>query len=137
MFFLQKYLFSNGKWFSQPKYHILRWKTVTVNLKLNFTNLRGKQSKNARKNEKFRKTETKIVFFSWPKDDSGQKYIPMSKTVLCSLLTDRQTDAHKSDYWKQPFRVSGVFPSTYHQGSARKDKNWQWHDGMYQYVLNH
>ena len=33
--------------------------------------------------------------------------------------TDRQTDTHESDYCGHPFRVSGVFPSTYHQGSAQ------------------
>ena len=42
---------------------------------------------------------------------------------LCSVAraqTDRQTDRHESDYCGHPtFRVSGVFPSTYHQGSAQ------------------
>ena len=33
--------------------------------------------------------------------------------------TDTQTDTHESDYCGHPFRVSGVFPSTYHQGSAQ------------------
>ena len=36
----------------------------------------------------------------------------------CSLLTHRQTH-RQSDYWGHPFRVSGFFPSTYHQGSAQ------------------
>ena len=35
--------------------------------------------------------------------------------------TDRQTDTHESEYWGHPFRVSGFFPSTYHQGSAQKN----------------
>ena len=42
---------------------------------------------------------------------------------VCSVArerTDRQTDTHESDYRGHPFRVSGVFPSTYHQGSAQK-----------------
>ena len=35
------------------------------------------------------------------------------------MQTDRQTDRHESDYCGHLFRVSGVFPSTYHQGSAQ------------------
>ena len=38
------------------------------------------------------------------------------------LLTDGRTDGHtdrQSDYCGHPFRVSGFFPSTYHQGSAQ------------------
>ena len=31
----------------------------------------------------------------------------------CALCP--QTDTHESDYRGHPFRVSGVFPSTYHQ----------------------
>ena len=41
--------------------------------------------------------------------------------VAC-LHTDRQTDGQtdrQSDYCGHPFRVSGFFPSTYHQGSAQ------------------
>ena len=33
--------------------------------------------------------------------------------------TDRQTDRHESEYRGHPFRVSGIFPSTYHQGSVQ------------------
>ena len=33
--------------------------------------------------------------------------------------TDRQTDRHESDYCGHPFGVSGVFPSTFHEGSAQ------------------
>ena len=33
--------------------------------------------------------------------------------------TYRHTDTHESDCCGHPFRVSGVFPSTYHQGSAQ------------------
>ena len=43
----------------------------------------------------------------------------MLKSVPCSLRIDTQTDTHKSDYCGHPFRVSGVFPSTYHQGLAQ------------------
>ena len=38
--------------------------------------------------------------------------------VAC-LQTDTHTDT-QSDYWGHPFRVSGFFPSTYHQGSAQQ-----------------
>ena len=48
--------------------------------------------------------------------------VPRSKGVTCIPLTDRQTDRQtdtlESDYRVHPFRVSGVFPSTYHHGSA-------------------
>ena len=37
--------------------------------------------------------------------------------VAC-LHTDGRTD-RQSDYCGHPFRVSGMFPSTYHQGSAQ------------------
>ena len=48
---------------------------------------------------------------------------------MCSvawLRTDRQThtDRHESDYWGHPLRVSGFFPSTYHQGSAQQVMLW-------------
>ena len=33
--------------------------------------------------------------------------------------TDTQTDRHESEYRGHPFRVSGIFPSTYHQGSVQ------------------
>ena len=47
--------------------------------------------------------------------------------MLCSPRTDRQThrqthrqtDRHESEYRGHPFRVSGIFPSTYHQGSVQ------------------
>ena len=45
----------------------------------------------------------------------GQKVCPVARRQ-----TDRQTDTHESDYRGHPFRVSGVFPSTYHQGSAQQ-----------------
>ena len=40
----------------------------------------------------------------------GQKVCPVAR---------RQTHTHESDYCGHPFRVSGVFPSTNHQGSAQ------------------
>ena len=44
----------------------------------------------------------------------GQKVCPVARGQ-----TDRRTDTHESDYRGHPFRVSRVFPSTYHQGSAQ------------------
>ena len=42
---------------------------------------------------------------------------------VCSVARERiDTHTHESDYCGHPFRVSGVFPSTYHQGSAQKGK---------------
>ena len=42
--------------------------------------------------------------------------------MLCSPRTDRhthrQTHTRESEYRGYPFRVSGMFPSTYHQGSV-------------------
>ena len=42
----------------------------------------------------------------------GQKLCP----VAC-VQTDTQT--HESEYRGHPFRVSGILPSTYHQGSVQ------------------
>ena len=42
------------------------------------------------------------------------KNVPRSKAVA-----PEWTDGHESDYRGHPFRVSGIFPSTYHQGSAQ------------------
>ena len=48
----------------------------------------------------------------------------MLKGVLCSprahRQTDRHTDRHESEYRGHPFRVSGIFPSTYHQGTVQQ-----------------
>ena len=38
---------------------------------------------------------------------------------VCSVARV-QTDRHETDYREHPFRVSGFFPSTYHQGSAQQ-----------------
>ena len=63
-------------------------------------------------------------FFSCPKEHSTQKL--SSQVKRCGLQpadgrTDRHT--HASDYCGHPFRISGVFPSTYHQGSAQQKEN--------------
>ena len=42
----------------------------------------------------------------------------MSKDVLCSPSTDRHTHTHESENRGHPFMVSGIFNSTYHQGSV-------------------
>ena len=39
--------------------------------------------------------------------------------VQTDRQTDTQTDRHESEYRGHPFRVSGIFPSTYHQGSVQ------------------
>ena len=61
-------------------------------------------------------------FFSCPKDHLAQKIKFLCQKV-CPVArvghTDGQTDTHESDYWGHPLRVSGFFPSTYHQGSAQ------------------
>ena len=44
---------------------------------------------------------------------------------VCSVAreqTHTQTDTHESEYREHPFRVSGIFPSTYHQGSVQRTK---------------
>ena len=55
---------------------------------------------------------------------------------MCALypvhrLTDTQTHTHTQrqiDYWGHPFRVSGFFPSTYHQGSVQQTNSTTgWH----------
>ena len=49
----------------------------------------------------------------------GQKVCSVAR-LQTDRQTDTQTDTHESDYCGHPFRVSGVFPSTYHQGSAQQ-----------------
>ena len=39
---------------------------------------------------------------------------------VCSVARDTHTDTQESEYRGHPFRVSGMFPSTYHQGSVQK-----------------
>ena len=39
-------------------------------------------------------------------------------SVAC-VQRNRQTDRHESENRGHPFRVSGIFPSTYHQGSVQ------------------
>ena len=60
-----------------------------------------------------------VVFSHVPRIIQPKKLIPRPKGVLCSLVTDRHTDTHESENRGHPFRVSGIFPSTYHQGSVQ------------------
>ena len=53
----------------------------------------------------------KIIFLA-------QKLWPVAR-VQRNTQTDRQTDTHESEYRGHPFRVSGFFPSIYHQGSVQ------------------
>ena len=46
--------------------------------------------------------------------------------LVVSENANKQTDTYESDYCGHPFRVSGVFPSTYHQGSAQFISNIRW-----------
>ena len=65
------------------------------------------------------------ISFSCPKVTQPKNEVPMSKSVLGSSCTDGQThrqtvtDTHKSEYRGHPFRLSGLFPSTYHPGSVQ------------------
>ena len=60
---------------------------------------------------KFRKNKKKSQGSFNPKT----RLLGQTKGVLCSLHTDTQTDTYKSEYGGHPFRVSGIFPSMYHQ----------------------
>ena len=79
-----------------------------------------KNANKKRKKGKFRKTK-KMCSFSCLKDHSTQKIRFLGQKV-CSVAcehTDGHTDTHKSEYRGHPFTVSGIFPSTYHQGSVQ------------------
>ena len=39
---------------------------------------------------------------------------------VARISTHTHTDRDESEYRGHPFRVSGMFPSTYHQGSAQQ-----------------
>ena len=67
-----------------------------------------------------------------PRIVQPKNQLPRPKGVPYSPRKDRQTDTHththththrqtdtQGDYCGHPFRVSGFFPSTYHQGSAQ------------------
>ena len=63
----------------------------------------------------------KCISFSCFKDHSTPQKIG-SQVKRCALQPanrqiHRHTHIHESEYRGHPFRVSGIFPSTYHQGS--------------------
>ena len=85
-----------------------------------------------RDNEKTPKMTLKMSFFKISKNKkmrfflmSQGSFSPKIRFLgqkVCSVArsqTDRQTDRHESEYRGHPFRVSGIFPSTYHQGSVQ------------------
>ena len=47
--------------------------------------------------------------FSCPKDPLNQKVCSLSKGVLCSLFTDKQTGTHEKEYKGHPVRVLRTF----------------------------
>ena len=64
-----------------------------------------------RKHENFEKQ--KDAFLSHiPRITQPKNQVPSSKCVLCSLLTDRWSDRHESEYRGRPFKVSGIFLSS-------------------------
>ena len=129
--FYQKCLFSDGKWSSQPKYHILSWKTVTGSLKENILVLyKGKIEKciyKKRKNQNCRNCFKKNAFLSHvqritqPKDQ-----VPRSKCVPCSPRTDRQTDG-RTRKWKQrtPFQGFRIFSFNLSSRNGQTDRERQ------------
>ena len=72
------------------------------------------------KNENFEKKK-KMRFFLMSQGSFNPKIKFLGQKV-CSVAREH-TDTHESDYCGHPFRVSGVFPSTYHQGSAQQEEN--------------
>ena len=67
--------------------------------------------------KKTRENFEKQKFFLMSQGSFNPKnQVPRSKGVLCSLVTHR----HESEYSGHPFRVSGIYPSTYHQGSIQQ-----------------
>ena len=74
---------------------------------------------------KISKNKKKYVSFSCPKDHSTKKL--GSQVKRCDLQpANGRTDTHESENRGHPFRVSGVFPSTYDQGSAQQKQVIQW-----------
>ena len=73
------------------------------------------------KSGKMRISKNKKLRFFLMSQASLNPNIRFLDQKVCPVATDthRQTDT-QSDYWGHPFRLSGFFPSTYHQGSAQK-----------------
>ena len=51
--------------------------------------------------------------------DPKIRFLGQKVCCVARLRTDRHTDTHESENRGHPFRVSGIFPSTYHQGSVQ------------------
>ena len=51
--------------------------------------------------------------------DPKIRFIGQKVCSVARVQTDGHTDRHESEYRGHPFRVSGIFPSTYHQGSVQ------------------
>ena len=69
-----------------------------------------------------------MLFFLMSQGSLNQKIRFLGqKMCLARVRTDThthtQTDTHESDYCGYPFKVSGVFPSTDHQGSTQHVMN--------------
>ena len=81
-----------------------------------------KQSKNAykkRKNENFEKQKMRFFLMSQGSFNPKIRFLGQNVCLVARGQTHRHTDTHESDYCGHPFRVSGGFPSIYHQGSAQ------------------
>ena len=68
---------------------------------------------------KISKNKKKVIFSHVPRITQPKNSVPKPKSVPFSPRTHRRTDTHESEYRGHPFRVSGIVPSTYHQGSAQ------------------
>ena len=69
---------------------------------------------------KISKKKKKSFFSHVPRITRPKNYVPRSKGVLCSSRADRQTHIQTDTKVKgHPFMVSGIFPSTCHQGSVQ------------------
>ena len=70
---------------------------------------------------KISKNKKKCISFLCPKDRSTQKirFLAQKLWSVARIQRNRHTDRHESEYRGHPFRVSGIFPSTYHQGSVQ------------------
>ena len=51
--------------------------------------------------------------------DPKIRFLGQKVSSVAWTQTDTQTDRHESEYRGQPFRVSGIFSSTYHRGSVQ------------------
>ena len=52
--------------------------------------------------------------------DPKIRFIGQKVCSVARVQTDRQTHRHESEYRGHPFRVSGMFPSTYHNPKMDK-----------------